>query len=345
MYNKEVHNLQQMTRLSNTPRLMLVRQLRLFLDAKGFLRCGGRIHNAPLSDLMKFPYLLPAKHPLSRLIIWDVHTKLYHSGTNATLTALRQTYWIPAARQYIKSVLRTCVICRLVSGKPYPTPDTAPLPYIRTQDVYPFTYTGVDFTGALYVQRGGNEVKVYLCLFTCATTRAVHLEIVQDLTAESFLLTFRKFAGRRSLPRMMISDNGSTYLSAAEELRSLMELPEVKEELSRRGVTWKFIPKRAPWYGGLWERLVGLTKSAIKKVLCRCHISLTVLETIIVEIEAVLNDRPLTFVSSELGDVEPLTPAHLLHGRRITYLPHEMVDTDELIDQSYGDTDSIRKRA
>ena len=143
----------------------------------------------------------------------------------------------------------------------------------------------------------------------------------------------------------MISDNGSTYLSAAEELRSLMQLPEVKEELGRRGVIWKFIPKRAPWYGGFWERLIGLTKSAIKKVLGRRHISLMVLETIVIEIEAVLNDRPLTFVSSELGDVEPLTPAHLLHGRRITYLPHEMVDTDELIDPSFGDTDSIRRRA
>jgi len=135
----------------------------------------------------------------------------------------------------------------------------------------------------------------------------------------------------------MISDNGSTYLSAATELQSLMKLPEVKEELSRRGVTWKFIPKRAPWYGGFWERHVGLTKSAIKKVLGRRHISLTVLETIVVEIEAVINDRPLTFVSSELGDVEPLTPAHLLHGRRITYLPHEMVDIDKILDPSYGD--------
>ena len=141
---------------------MLVRQLRFFIDAKGFLRCGGHIHNAPLSDLAKFPYLLPTKHPFSRLIIWDIHRSLYLSGTNATLTTLRQMYLIPAARQYIKSLLRTCVVCRRVPGKPYPTPNTAPLPYIRTQDVYQFTYTGVDFTGALCVQRGDTEVKVYL---------------------------------------------------------------------------------------------------------------------------------------------------------------------------------------
>ena len=195
------------------------------------------------------------------------------------------------------------------------------------------------------MQQGKEEVKVYLCLFTCATTRAVHLEIAQDLTADTFLMVFHKFVGRRSLPKIMISDNGSTYLSAAEELRSLMESPTVKEELGRRSVSWRFIPKRAPWFGGFWERLIGLSKTAIKKVLGRRHVSLLILETIIVEIEATLNDRPLMFVSSELGDPEPLTPAHLLHGRRITCLPYELVEMDELTDSSYREAGQIQKKA
>ena len=188
-------------------------------------------------------------------------------------------------------------------------------------------------------------MKAYLCLFTCATTRAIRLETVQDLIVETFLLAFCKFARRRSLPRIMISDNGSTYLSAAEELRSLMESPEVKEELDKRAVTWRFIPKKVPWYGGFWERLVGLTKTAIKKVLGRRHVSLPILETIVVEIEEVLNDRPLTFISSELEDLEPLTPAHLLHGKRITYIPHQTVEVDEIVDPSYGDTGQVHRRA
>ena len=128
-------------------------------------------------------------------------------------------------------------------------------------------------------------------MFTCATTRALHLEIVQELSMETFLLAFHKFAARRSLPTIMVSDNASTYLSAADELRSLMQSTEVKRELGKRGVSWKFIPKRAPWWGGFWERMVGLTKSALKKVLGRRHVSLTTLETVIVEIEAALNDR------------------------------------------------------
>ena len=144
---------------------------------------------------------------------------------------------------------------------------------------------------------------------------------------------------------MMISDNGSMYLTAAEELRSLMELPEIKEELGRRGVTWKFIPKRAPWYGGFWERLVGLTKTTIKKALGRRHVLLRTLETIVIEIEAVVNDHPLTFVSSEANDLEPLTPSHLLHGRRITCLPYQMMETDEVLDPNYGGASQICRQA
>jgi len=136
-------------------------------------------------------------------------------------------------------------------------------------------------------------------------------------------MAFRKFAARRSLPSIMISDNGSIYLSAAEELRSLLQLPEIKEELAKKGVSWRFIPKRTPCFGGFWEHLIGLPKTAIKKVLGRRHVSLLTLETIVVKIEAILNDRPLTFVLSELGDPEPLTPTHLLHGCRITCLPHQ----------------------
>ena len=158
----------------------------------------------------------------------------------------------------------------------------------------PFTVTGVDLTGALYIQHSGKEEKVYICLFTCATTRAVHLEVITDLSTDTILLAFQRFASRKSLPQVMISDNGSTYLSAAEELQALFNSQDLKQSLSIHGVSWKFIPKRAPWYGGFWERMIGLTKMSIKKVLGRAHISLLMLQTITVEIEAILNDRPIT---------------------------------------------------
>ena len=134
----------------------------------------------------------------------------------------------------------------------------------------------------------------------------------------------------------MISDNASTYLSAAEELTELFQSQTLKESLAKQGVDWQFIPKRAPWYGGFWERLIGLTKNTLKKVLGRASVNLTTLQTLVAEIEAILNDRPLTHVSSDVTDEEPLTPAHLLYGRRITTLPHVKVEQDELIDPDYS---------
>ena len=134
----------------------------------------------------------------------------------------------------------------------------------------------------------------------------------------------------------MISDNASTYLSAAEELTELFQSQSLKESPSKQGVNWQFIPKRAPWYGGFWERLIGLTKTTLKKVLGRASVDLTTLQTITVEIEAILNDRPLTHVSSNVIDEEPLTPAHLLYGRRITALPHIRVEQDEILDPDYN---------
>jgi hypothetical protein len=106
----------------------------------------------------------------------------------------------------------------------------------------------------------------------------------------------------------------------------------LETNLSKRGIQWKFIPKRAPWYGGFWERLIGLTKNSLKKVLGRANGTLEELQTISSETEAILNDRPLTHVSSELEDAEPLTPSHLLYGRRITTLPHPLYEDDEFRD-------------
>ena len=205
---------------NSSSRLPLVRQLRLYLDHTGLIRCGGRIHNAPLSESAKFPILLPSKDPFTSLLIWHTHKAQYHAGVNMTLTTLRQMYWVPCARQRIRALLRKCVTCRKLAGQPYTAPDPPPLVKARVQQSMPFEVTGIDFTGTLFV-RGEQESKVYICLFTCAVTRAVHLKVATDLTVECFLQAFRCFSSRKSLPRLVLSDNGSTFLSAADELKAL----------------------------------------------------------------------------------------------------------------------------
>jgi len=147
----------------------LVRQLRLFLDENKLIRCGGRIRNAPVSDSAKFPQLLPSKHRITNLIIEDLHKKLHHGGV--AITALRQVFWIPSIRQWVRSVLRQCVTCAKTIGM---TPDPPPLPKARVEGPRLFAVTGVDFTGTLYVKNSTGEHKVYICLFICASTRAIH---------------------------------------------------------------------------------------------------------------------------------------------------------------------------
>ncbi|XP_071181335.1 uncharacterized protein [Mytilus edulis] len=172
----------------------------------------------------------------------------------------------------------------------------------------PFTTTSVDFAGPLFVKDNGLVTKSYICLFTCACIRAVHLELVSDMTIESFKLAFRRFVSRRGIPSTVYSDNALTFVSASHDIPKEMNIQ----------INWKFIPKGGPWYGGWWERLVGITKTTLKKVLGKSQVNSDILRTTLIEIERVINDRPITYVSSDIRDPEPLTPSHLLQGRRLS---------------------------
>lgn len=145
-------------------------------------------------------------------------------------------------RQYVRKLFRRCVTCRKLKGTPYNAPDPPPLPKIQTQQSEPFSVTGVDYAGPLYVKQNNREIKSYICLFTCAVTRAVHLEVVTDFTERSFIQAFRRFASRKSSPRLMISDNASTFIAGGEELKQPFQSPSLREEFTRRGVEWPFIP-------------------------------------------------------------------------------------------------------
>ena len=192
------------------------------------------------------------------LIVHDTHRKQLRSGVNSMVTALRQKFWITSVRQFVRKLLRACVTCRKLEGAAFRASDPAPLPKLRVQETAPFVVTGVDFTGPLCVCSEGNETKGYICLFTCVVTRAV------QLTEKGFLqafLCFRRSGGPqvcdKSLPYHMISDNAFTYLAAADELKQLFQSLSLKDSLTRQGVEWQFIPKRAPWYGDFGSDLLG----------------------------------------------------------------------------------------
>lgn len=166
--------------------------------------------------------------------------------------------------------------------------------------------------------------KSYIALFTCATTRAVHLELVRDLTTETFLMALRRFIARRGIPKTVYSDNALTFKRASADMNKIFHAikgSDTQAYLSDHRITWKFIVERAAWWGGFWERMVRTVKNVLRKVLGRSALDYDSIVTILTQAEAVVNSRPLTYVHSQAEELTPLTPSHLLIGRRLTSLP------------------------
>ena len=180
-------------------RPLLLEQFGLYFDKDKLLRCRGRVNNSQLSLSSKNPLLLLCRHPLVTLLIRHTHEVAKHSGVSQTLTLLREKYWVLKGCQVIRKFIRSCVVCRRIEGNPYTTGSPPDLPAERVSEDPPFLHVGVDFAGPLYVnylKQSDRQEKAYVCLFTCASTCAVDLELTHDMAVESFLLALRRFAGR-----------------------------------------------------------------------------------------------------------------------------------------------------
>jgi hypothetical protein len=205
-------------------------------------------------------------------------------------------------------VKRFCVGGQKVDAQAATQP-VAPLPEFRIRESPPFSAVGIDHAGPLYCS-DFNGKKFYVLLFTCAVVRAVHLELVNSLNVEDCVLAIRRFIARRSLPSLICSDNAKTFVAAKDQLLRLYG-PSCPE--------WRFIAPRAPWWGGWWERLVRSVKSGLRKSVGQKCLSKSELETILHEVEACINCRPLTFVGDSEEDKTPLTPACFLVGKTCIY--------------------------
>jgi len=291
-----------------------------------------------LSPAAKTPMLLDKKHHLTTLIMMDTHRCVMHGGVRETLAELRSAYWLVRGRQFIRKLIHGCVVCRKHEGKPCQGHPPPPLPEHRVRQSRPFQTTGVDFAGPLHVKTSNatGSSKVWLCLYTCCATRAVHLDLVPDMTAVTFMRCFKRFAARRGIPLRMISDNGKTFKSASRIIKKSLESPEVRKYFDQLHVKWEFNLEKAPWWGGIFERMIKSAKRCLRKAIGRNCLTYDELLTLVTEVEAVLNSRPLTYVSSEDLE-EPLTPSHLLVGYRIMTLPDPSVSDDSDYLDSAGD--------
>ncbi|XP_039753328.1 uncharacterized protein LOC120628775 [Pararge aegeria] len=314
-------------------------RLRPFID-DGLIRVGGRLANSGLSFEKIHPVILPRNGHVVNIIIDYYHIKHLHAGPELLMALLRQRYWILSARRIVRQRVHMCNTC--FRFKPRPTiPLMADLPDIRTRPALKaFSFTGCDYAGPIpYVpvrRRGVHSEKAYIVLFTCLTTRSTHIEVATSLSTPSFLAGFKRFLSRRGPVQVLHSDNAKNFQGAASYLRDLYKFlreeyyPKLEQECAENRITWKFICPNSPHFGGSWESMIKVTKTILFKVIGQQLLSYEELCTVLIQVECLLNSRPLTILSSDPAEPSALTPSHFLHTAPLFSLPAPDVNPDKI---------------
>ena len=316
-----------------------LRPLNPFLDADGLLRVGGRLSQSQKDYQSRHPIILHGKHHLASMIIQSEHERLCHAGPKLTLGSLQDIYHIVGARRVVRKCTRQCITCQRASPK-ITTQLMGQVPSARVVPSFANENVSVDYAGPLTLKIGAirrpTYCKAYAAIFVCLATESCHIELVSDLTAEAFLAALRRFVSRRGKPTQIWSDNASCFHRANKDLKELSRLIEeqaTQESIinfcSSQGIQWKFSPPTGPHHGSVWENGVKACKRHLKRIVGESKLTFEEMTTVLCQIEACLNSRPLfTALDSNDDDgVAPLTPGHFLIGRPLEALPDKVSDT------------------
>lgn len=321
VYDVELSTLEQNLQLPREQRKHLKKtsplaKLSPFIDEEGVLRMDSRLNRATTyySYTFRNPVIIPRGNHATELLIQKYHQRYGHANIETVINELRQRYHIPKIRFVVKSVIRKCMWCKVYRARPQ-EPRMAALPQPRvTPYVRPFTFTGLDYFGPLIIKRGRSSEKRWVALFTCLTVRAVHIEVVHSLSADSSKKAIQRFVARRGSPQRIYSDNGTNFRGAARELAN--EIRAINRDIAStftNGETeWIFNPPSAPHMGGVWERKVRSIKEAFKSLCHNERLNDEELVTFLAEAELMVNSHPLTFVPVESPTEEILTPNSFL---------------------------------
>lgn len=298
------------------------------------IRVGGRLRHSPyLEPDNMHPIVLDPRHPITKLIIQSCDSKLCHSGPERVFAELRRKYWVLRGREAIKRLQRECVQCQKWRKKPE-VPKMADLPPARLRLFKPAFYsTGVDCFGPYTIRTGRRSEKKWGIIFKCLTTRAVYIDILHSLETDSFLMALRRFMARRGKPHELLSDQGTNFRGGERELREAFTAlgPDLQRQLAKQQIEFQFNPPNSPHFGGCWEREIRSLKNALMVTLGTQSVTFEVLHTVLVEIEGILNSKPLGYTSSNASDPDPITPNCLLMGRPDASLPLTVYPQSELI--------------
>ncbi|UYV66611.1 hypothetical protein LAZ67_4002308 [Cordylochernes scorpioides] len=273
-FGEEMQDLRNTGHASRKSRIL---QINPFIDASGMLRVGGRIKYANVNPDQKFPLLLPKNHHFTKLIILHFHTRYLHAGPQLVLSLIRNSYWIMGGRDIVRRIIKQCITCFRFRAKTA-VQIMGNLPADRVNPSRPFTKTGVDLAGPYELKpsltRSKGMIKCYVILFVCFSVKAIHLEMVTSLSTSSFIAALRR----------------------------------------REFIEWHFIPPSAPHFGGLWEANIKCLKGHLSKVIKSSLLNSEEFITLLCQVEACLNSRPLVELSPDPNDLRALTPGHFLIG-------------------------------
>lgn len=292
----------------------------------GLIRVGGRLSNSFYDYETKHPILLHSTHHITILLYRLYHILLMHAGPQLLLSTTRHKMWVIGGRNLARKLFRNCITCCRFSGRTK-QPIMGNLPEQRLHAEYPFLNTAVDYAGPVMILnrkgRGSRLIKSYLCIFICLAVKAVHIELVTDMSSDTFLAALNRFIARRGKPVNIFSDNGKCFVGACNELARFLKQNSnyISSQASNLSINFKFSPAYSPHFNGLAEGSVKSVKYHLKRVTSSANLTYEEMNTVLVQIEAILNSRPLTPMSSDPSDLTALTPSHFLIGRTISLLP------------------------
>ena len=268
-------------------------QLNLQERQDGLLECRGRIQG-------DYPIYLPDSHPFTEKLTMNAHQSTLHGGVGLTLTKVRERYWVPRVRRLAKKVIKKCYGCKRFQAVALRRPPPGNLPRERTKGRAAFQVIGVDFAGPLKYRKGKkNEGKAYIVLYACSLTRGIYLELLPNMETTEFITSLKRFVAHRGRPEKIYSDNGKTFVGAANLLKTIMHDEKFHDYLAKHRIMWQFNLSRAPWWGVQFERLIGLVKRALYKSIGGGLLTWAELQDVLLDVEVALNNRPLSYVEDD----------------------------------------------
>uniref|UniRef100_A0A182VT46 Integrase catalytic domain-containing protein n=1 Tax=Anopheles minimus TaxID=112268 RepID=A0A182VT46_9DIPT len=334
-YPDEYRTLQEGVANTKTRRIYLKKSSPLFrrspyLDEDGVIRLHGRIDACQhISDEMKRPIILPKTGHLTDLIIDDYHRRYQHANHQTVMNEVRQKFDVPALRSACHRIRNNCAKCKIRIATPT-VPMMCELPAARLSPFCrPFSFTGIDYFGPFLVAVGRRQEKRWGVLFTCLTIRAIHIEVASSLSTSSCIIALRNFIARRGTPLEIYSDRGTNFIGANRELKEAMakiNTNELIEVMHLPDTKWNFNPPAAPHFGGAWERLVQTVKRTLNNMQFTRTPSDAVFTNWLIEVEMIVNSRPLTQVPVENEEEAPLTPNHFILGSSAGTKPLSILD-------------------